>query len=89
MHVLVNNTAGPPGPTDLLVMVSPRQRDHAAMRPRSEAAFRSFPTGPEAAQLAAQAPGPLPPMAGRAVCPPSGACDDEYGAALVRVEVVP
>ncbi len=86
---IVLNTAGPPGPTDLLVMVSPRQRDHSALRPRSEAAFRSFPTGPEAAQLAAQAPGPLPPMAGRAVCPPSGACDDEYGAALVRVEVVP
>ena len=85
---IVLNTAGPPGPSDLLVLVSPRQRDHSAMRPRSEAAFRAFPTGAEAAQLAAQAPGPLPPMAGRAVCPPSGACDDEYGAALVRVDVV-
>jgi hypothetical protein len=71
------------------VLVSPRQRDHSALRPRSEGAFRSFPTGPEAALLAAQGPGSLPPMAGRAVCPPSGACDDEYGAALVRVEVVP
>jgi hypothetical protein len=86
---IVLNTAGPPGPTELLVLVSPRQRDHSALRPRSEGAFRSFPTGPEAALLAAQGPGSLPPMAGRAVCPPSGACDDEYGAALVRVEVVP
>ncbi|MFO0442906.1 MAG: serine/threonine protein kinase [Betaproteobacteria bacterium] len=60
---IVLNTAGPPGPTDLLVMVSPRQRDHAAMRPRSEAAFRSFPTGPEAAQSQVT----LTPMDGRAV----------------------
>ena len=86
---IVLNTAGPAGPTDLLVMVSPRQRDHGALRPRSDGAFRQFPTGAEAALLAAQAPGPLPAMAGRAVCPPGVACEDEYGAALVRVEVVP
>jgi serine/threonine protein kinase len=82
-------TTGPAGPTDLLAIVSPRQRDFSAMRPRSESSYRVFPTGAEAALLAAQAPGPLPPMAGRAVCPPGVACEDEYGAALVRVEVVP
>jgi hypothetical protein len=82
-------TTGPAGPTDLLAIVSPRQRDFSAMRPRSESSYRVFSTGAEAALLAAQAPGPLPPMAGRAVCPPGVACEDEYGAALVRVEVVP
>jgi hypothetical protein len=77
----------PPGPTDVLVMVSPRQRDHSAMRPRQDGAFRVFPTGAEAAALAAAAGGPAP-MAGKVLCPATGPCDDEFGAALVRVEVV-
>ena len=82
-------TAGPAGPTDLLVMVSPRQRDHGAMRPKKDGAYRFFPTGAEAAALAAAVTGAAPAMAGKAICPASGACDDEFGAALVRVEVVP
>ena len=82
-------TAGPAGPTDLLVMVSPRQRDHGAMRPKKDGAYRFFPTGAEAAALAAAVTGAAPAMAGKVICPASGACDDEFGAALVRVEVVP
>jgi hypothetical protein len=35
------------------------------------------------------ATGPLPAMAGRGICPASGPCVDEYGAARVRVEIVP
>ena len=81
-------TTGPTGPTDLLVMVSPRQRDHAAMRPKKDGAYRVFPTGAEAATLAAAVGGPAP-MAGKVICPANGPCDDEFGAALVRVEVVP
>jgi len=48
-----------------------------------------FPTGPEAAALAAKYAGPGPAMAGSPVCPTSDPCADEYGAAQVRVEVVP
>ena len=81
-------TTGPTGPTDLLVMVSPRQRDHSAMRPKKDGAYRVFPTGAEAASLAAAVAVPAP-MAGKVICPANGPCDDEFGAALVRVEVVP
>jgi len=84
----VFQTTGPAGPTDLLVMVSPRQRDHLAMRPKKDGAYRVFPTGPEAAALAAAVTGPVPAMAGQVICPANTPCDDEFGAALVRVDVV-
>ena len=78
----------PAGPTDLLVMVSALPRHHAALQPKDDGAFRVFPTGEAAAVLAAQVSGPLPALAGRAVCADGVACDESYGAALVRVEVV-
>jgi hypothetical protein len=81
-------TTGPAGPTDLLVVVSPRQRDHSAMRPKKDGAYRVFPTGAEAAALAGAVGGPAP-MAGKVICPANAPCDDEFGAALVRVDVVP
>jgi serine/threonine protein kinase len=80
-------TTSPTGPTDLLVMVSPRQRDHSAMRPKKDGAYRVFPTGAEAAALAAGVGGTAP-LAGKVICPADGPCNDEFGAALVRVEVV-
>ena len=83
------DTTGPAGTTDLLVMVSARQRDHGALKPRRDGPVLLFPTGPEAAALAAQYAGPGPAMAGSPVCPTSDPCADEYGAAHVRVEVVP
>ncbi|MCU0922424.1 MAG: protein kinase [Burkholderiaceae bacterium] len=82
-------TTGPPGATDLLVMVSARQRDHGALKPRRDGPALYFPTGAEAAALAAAYVGPGPAMAGSPVCPTSDPCTDEYGAAQVRVEVVP
>jgi hypothetical protein len=85
----VFQTSGPAGPTDLLVMVSPRQRDHSALRPKKDGAYRVFPTGAEAAGLAAAVGGTVPAMAGKPICPANTACEDEFGAALVRVEVVP
>jgi serine/threonine protein kinase len=84
----VFQTAGPAGPTDLLVMISPRQRDHSDMRPKKDGAYRVFPTGAEAASLAAAVPGRVPAMAGKVICPANAPCDDEFGAALVRVDVV-
>ncbi|MDP1651015.1 MAG: serine/threonine-protein kinase [Rubrivivax sp.] len=82
-------TTGPAGATDLLVMVSARQRDHGTLKPQREGQVLLFPTGPEAAALAAQYAGPGPAMAGSPVCPTAEPCADEYGAAHVRVEVVP
>ena len=78
----------PAGPTDLLVMVSAQAREHSALQPKADGAFRVFPTGAQAAALAAKVLGPLPALAGRAVCGAGGPCDESYGAALVRVEVV-
>jgi hypothetical protein len=83
------DTTGPAGTTDMLVMVSARQRDHDALKPRRDGQVLVFPTGPEAAALAAKYAGPGPAMAGSPVCPTSDPCADEYGAAQVRVEVVP
>ncbi|ODV04275.1 MAG: hypothetical protein ABT20_14145 [Rubrivivax sp. SCN 70-15] len=82
------DTTEPPGPGELLVLVSNRQRDFSAMNPQADGPFRTFPTGAEAQRLAAAVTGTLPPLAGRAVCPSAGPCDDEFGAALVKVETV-
>jgi hypothetical protein len=82
-------TTGPAGATDLLVMVSPRQRDHSALQPRKDGTIRVFPTGAEAAALAAKFDGSGPVMAGKPLCSPNQPCEDEFGAAVVRVEVLP
>jgi hypothetical protein len=78
----------PPGPGQVLAMVSTRQRDHSDLKPRMDGGHRYFATGAESAQIAARHSGPLPVLAGRALCPPSGPCDDAYGAAVIRVETV-
>ncbi len=83
------DTTPPAGPTDLLVMVSPQLRDHGALRSVQEGPVRIFPTDAEAAAQLARAAGSLPAMAGRAICPAGAPCADEYGAALVKLEVVP
>jgi serine/threonine protein kinase len=82
-------TTGPAGPTELMVVVSARQRDHSALRPTKEGTIRQFPTGAKAAELAAQFTGSGPVLAGQALCPSTAPCEDEFGAAVVRVEVVP
>jgi hypothetical protein len=78
----------PPGPGQVLAMVSNRQRDHSDLKPRMDGGHRYFATGAESAQIAARHTGPLPVLAGRALCPPSGPCDDAYGAAVIKVETV-
>ena len=85
----VFESTGPPGPTELLVLVSPFQRDHSGLRPQKDGAYRVFPTGAAAAALAAQLAGSAPPMAGQVLCPGAVACVDEFGAAWVKVQVVP
>lgn len=79
----------PAGGTDLLVMVSPQQRDFGALQPRQEGSIRVFPTGTDAVALLTRYEGRGPAMAGKPLCPAGPACAEDYGAALVRVEVVP
>jgi hypothetical protein len=78
----------PPGPGQVLAMVSTRQRDHSELKPRMDGGHRFFSTGAENAQIAARQTAGRPALAGRALCPATGPCDDEYGAAVLKVDVV-
>jgi len=78
----------PAGSTQLLVMVSARQRNLEEASPRTEGTVKVFPTGPAAAALAAGFRGRGSVLGGQPVCPASGPCEDEYGAALMRFETV-
>ena len=82
------NVSGPPGQGQVLVMVSRWPRDMAAFAPKLVEGFTSFPTGSVAAALeAANAGGRLPLLAGQPVCPAGTTCSDEFGAALLTIEV--
>jgi serine/threonine protein kinase len=83
------NTEGPAGPSRMLVLVSRWPRDHKGFAPREEGGFKTFPTGAEAALLAAASTDKLPLIAGRAVCPAGQICTDEFGAATTAYQVVP
>ena len=78
---------GPPGQRHVLVIVSAWPRDSASFAPRVENGFTRFPTGTVAAALEGANAGRLPLIAGQAVCPPQTACIDEFGAALMTLEV--
>jgi serine/threonine protein kinase len=82
-------TTEPVGPTLLLVMVSARERDFAALQPRKDGPYRLLPVGLEAQRIAAtQAPSRVPLQAGRAICPNASPCEDEFGAAVIRFDTV-
>jgi len=83
------NTEGPAGPSRMLVLVSRWPRDHKGFAPREEGGFKTYPTGAEAALLAAASTDKLPLIAGRPICPAGQACSDEFGAASTTYEVVP
>ena len=78
----------PVGTSRVLVMVSARQRNFDALRPRAENLVRFFAIGESTRALAAQHRGPGSVLAGTPLCAPGAACADEYGAALLRVETV-
>ena len=50
--------------------------------------MRSFPVGADGARILARHDGPQPVLVGSPICPATGACDADYGAALIKVEVV-
>ena len=78
----------PVGTSHLLVMVSAQQRNFDALRPRAENLVRFFPTGAQAQALAAAHTGSGSVLVGKALCPAHAACEEAYGAALLRVETV-
>jgi serine/threonine protein kinase len=83
------DVTGPPGTGRLLAVVSRWPRDTTAFAPRVEGGFTSFPTGSVAAALEGANGGRLPLFAGQPVCDATaGSCNDEFGAALLTIEVV-
>lgn len=82
-------TTAPAGPTELLALLSPSERDLGALQPEALGSIRLFPTGHKAAALAAKFEGRGPVLAGKPLCAAAPPCDAAFGAALVRVEVVP
>ena len=86
---IIFQTTEPVGPTLLLVMVSARERDLSALQPRKDGAYRLLPSGADAQRIAASLPpGKVPAQAGKAICPGGSACDDEFGATILRFETV-
>jgi serine/threonine protein kinase len=83
------SVAGPPGPGHVLVIVSRYPREMTAFAPRVDNGFTSFPTGSVAAALEGANAGRLPLIAGQPQCPAGTACTDEFGAALLAIEVIP
>jgi Domain of unknown function (DUF4384) len=85
---IVLNVTEPTGPVRLLVIVSTRQREFAELDPRPEGAFRTFATGESALRIAQAHRGPRPLFAGQSVCPTGRDCLDEFGAAVITVDVI-
>lgn len=81
-------TQEPPGPTQLLVIVSERPREFDALGLQAADPIRLYPAPAELARLALAHAGNAPLLAGRARCPDGAACSDAYGAALLRFETV-
>ncbi len=84
-------TASPPaGPGRMLVMVSERPRNFAAMGPQSAGLVQVLASGDEATRLLQAYTGSTPMLAGRPECAGGAAdCADEYGAALMNFSTVP
>jgi serine/threonine protein kinase len=82
-------TQDPPGPTRILVIVSERERDFAHLELQAADPIRLFP-GQDALQRVAASPaaGTGALLAGRPDCPAGAACNDAYGAALLRFDTV-
>jgi hypothetical protein len=82
------DAADPPGPGQVLAIVSARPRDYSAFNAKAMDLLRLFPSGAEGAAALAKAAGPQPPLAGRALCPVNPPCDTDYGAAVLQLDVV-
>ncbi|GMV47333.1 MAG: hypothetical protein AMXMBFR66_27310 [Pseudomonadota bacterium] len=87
----VLDTQDPPGPTQLLLIVSASPRNFDALGPETSGPVQVFPPRDALAARAARAAQQgtqAPPLAGRAQCSGAPACPDDYGAALLRYDTV-
>ncbi|MFO1294433.1 MAG: serine/threonine-protein kinase [Rubrivivax sp.] len=84
----VLDTQDPPGPTQLLLIVSASARSFDALEPETSGPVQVFPPRDALAALAARQDAAAPPLAGRARCSAAAACPEDYGAALLRYDTV-
>jgi len=84
----VLETQDPPGPTQLLLIVSAHPRNYDALKPVVSGPVKVFPSRRVLADLAAGYTGPGPLLAGRAQCAAAAECAEDYGAALLRYDTV-
>lgn len=85
---VILEAAEPAGMVQLLLMVSASERDFSALEPEKAGPMRLFKTGAAAAPIVARHTGSGPLLAGRVLCPATGACDESYGATLLKVQVL-
>ncbi|MDE2398673.1 MAG: DUF4384 domain-containing protein, partial [Burkholderiales bacterium] len=78
----------PPGAGAMLALVTARPRDYSGLDPTKAGTMRALPNGAEAAKIMAAYKGSQPILAGRTICPASGACDESFGAAEAKIDVV-
>ncbi|MBQ0946243.1 protein kinase [Ideonella sp. 4Y16] len=77
----------PPGPTRLLVIVTPEQRDFSTWGGREEGGYLSLPTDAGTLQRVVQEAGAVSPLIGRARNCSTPDCA-RYGAAEIRLDIV-
>jgi hypothetical protein len=78
----------PPGPTHLLLMVSAHPRKLDGLRLEDAGDVKLYPAQATLEGLAAAHAGTTSVLVGSAACPAGTACDDEYGAAVLRFDTV-
>ena len=69
-------------------MVSSEPRAFSALKPQAEGDIQIFAGGGAAAAAVAAHAGAGSVVAGRASCAAGGTCDDSYGAAVLKFDVV-
>jgi hypothetical protein len=78
----------PPGPGQVLAIVSVRQRSFKDFNAEVNQGLRLFPTGAEGGAVLQRHSGPQPALVGSPLCPAGGACDTDYGAVVLKLDVV-
>jgi serine/threonine protein kinase len=79
----------PLGPSQFLMLVSNQARNFDSLQPRHEDLVTIFPITRQTQDLAQKYSGPGSVLIGRPNCPPGSDCADDYGAAVLRFNVVP
>jgi hypothetical protein len=79
----------PAGAEQLLVVVSAAPRDLSALKVGVDSGLTELAVGSKAAGMLGDQAGRQPAYLGRATCPPSGDCSQDYGAARVTFDIVP